>query len=90
VSASTAEKALAVIAFILVGIPTGLCSILSTPFLFGVLGGAVRDREAVMPFLLLYAVPWLVGFAIAYALMRWLRWAFRRDGADNGSRRTST
>ena len=91
-SASTGQKAAVVIAFILLGVPTGLCSLFSTPL---IVAGCVEvltggGWEAFVYGLIL-SVPWVVGFAIAYLLMRQLRVTFSAepDGPTGGNRGTS-
>jgi hypothetical protein len=92
-SASTAQKVVVVVAFILVGVPTGLCSIASTPIIiagfFEVLKGG--GWEAFV-FNLYFVIFWLVGFAIAYLLIRQLRSTFGNTpgGANGDDRGTSS
>jgi hypothetical protein len=73
-SASRSERIIALIMFVLIGLPTGLCSALASPFIIGMfrLGGG--PEAFVSGFMLLLI--WLLGFAIAYFLFRWLVRAF--------------
>ena len=92
-SASTGQKIAVVAAFILLGVPTGLCSILSTPFIIAgllevVKGGGLEAFVLNITFVVL----WLVGLAIAALLILQIRMSFRdRPGGPNGDNRgTST
>ena len=90
-SASTGQKVVVVVAFILLGVPTGLCSIISTPFVIAAFVDAFKGGgwDAFTSSFTL-VVPWLVGFAIAYLLIRQLTWTFgnksdRSSGDDRGT-----
>jgi len=90
-SASTGQKIAVVVAFIVLGIPTGLCSIASAPFIIAGFVEAFRGEGGAFTSTLSMAVPWLVGFAIAYVLIRQIRWTFSdqsggSDAEDRGTR----
>jgi hypothetical protein len=85
-SASAAQKVVVVVAFILVGVPTGLCSIVSTPLIIAgfleVLKGGGWEAFVLN---LNLVILWLVGLAIAYLLIRQLRSTFgNKPGGSNG------
>jgi hypothetical protein len=87
-SASTGQKIAVVVAFIVLGVPTGLCSIVSTPFIIAGFVEVFRGEGGAFTNALSMAVPWLVGFAIAYALIRQIRWTFSdKSGGWSGDDR---
>ena len=67
-----------IILFVLIGVPTGLCSTLASPFVLGEFFSLqfLANSEAFMSALMLLLV-WLLGFAIAFFLLRWLTHVFR-------------
>jgi hypothetical protein len=82
-SASTGQKVAVVIAFILLGVPTGLCSILSTPFIIAGFLEVVKGRGLeVFVLNLSFAAVWLVGLAISSVLILQLRVTFRDKPSD--------
>jgi len=89
VSASTGQKIAVVAAFILLGVPTGLCSVLSTPLIIaGFLDVFKGGGWDAFVYGLILTVPWLVGFAIAYVLILQLRSTFGdTPGGPNGDNR---
>jgi hypothetical protein len=81
---STAQKIGAVVGFVLIGLPPGVCSILFTPMTLGVLadpspGGGIYK--------VLLGAPWLIGLLLAVSMTIWMirRW---RNGEppDAGAR----
>ena len=83
-SASTGQKIAVVVAFILLGVPTGLCSILSTPLIIaGFLDVFKGGGWEAFVSGLIFTVPWLVGFAIAYLLVLQLRVTFSDKPGDS-------
>ena len=76
-SGSGGEKTLAVITFLLIGVPTGLCSTLASPFIIGSLFSlrSIEGPEDLVSAFMLGLV-WLLGFAIAFFLLRWLTHTF--------------
>jgi hypothetical protein len=76
-SASGGEKVIALITFVLIGIPTGLCSTIASPFVIGEFFSLrlAAGAEAFVSALLLLLV-WLLGFAIAFVVIRWLARTF--------------
>jgi hypothetical protein len=77
-SGSTGDKIGVIVLFLLIGVPTGLCSTLASPFILSEFFSLrfLADSEAFMSALMLLLV-WLLGFAIAFFLLRWLNHVFR-------------
>ena len=69
-SASTGEKIIAVLSFVVIGLPAGLCSIV---FSFGLLSRlASAPVEDIPKIIILMSVPWLISVAVAVFLLWWV------------------
>ena len=77
-SGSTGDRIDVIILFFLVGVPTGLCSTFASPLILSELFSLrfLADSEAFLSAFMLLLV-WLLGFAIAFFLLRWLTHVFR-------------
>lgn len=76
-SGSAGDKIGVIVLFVLIGVPTGLSSTLASPFILGEFFSLrfLADAEAFLSAFMLLLV-WLLGFAIAFFLLRWLTHTF--------------